>query len=411
MPDSRLPDGWRRLPLRDVATIVMGQAPPGSTVADWNGGTPNEGLPFIQGNAEFTNSHPIPAKWCSEPAKVAEAGDTLISVRAPVGEMNLADRKLAIGRGVAALRFTGVDVRFGWHQVALARVSFSRIAQGSTFTAINSGDLANLELLAPPPDEQRRIAEILDTIDATIEKTEAVIATTERLRSALLGELLTRGVPGWHTVWKDVPGIGTIPACWDVVRLGDLLTSSVYGPRFPGTLYSDEGNVATLRTTDLDDGGTICLEGMPRAQLPIDDFLEFFLADNDVVITRSGSCGIAAVFQGHSMPVLPGAFLIRLRPKRSEYSTHLKLWLNSESGRSATKRIEAGGVQKNLNAQNLRQLQLPWPRGAERAAIVAVAQGILERTQREQTFLADARKAKVSVANVLLSGRVRTMRV
>jgi type I restriction enzyme S subunit len=221
MPDNGLPAGWRRVPLREVATIVMGQAPPGSAVVDWNGTTPSKGLPFIQGNAEFTNSHPAPVKWCSDPAKIAQAGDTLISVRAPVGEMNFADRKLAIGRGVAAVRFTGVDGRFGWHQVARARATFSRISQGSTFTAINSGDLAELELLAPPPDEQRRIAEVLDSIDAAIEKTEAVIAATERLRSALLGELLTRGVPGWHTEWKQVPGIGTIPACWGVMRLGD----------------------------------------------------------------------------------------------------------------------------------------------------------------------------------------------
>jgi hypothetical protein len=49
-----------------------------------------------------------------------------------------------------------------------------------------------------------------------------VIAATERLRSALLAELLTRGVPGWHTEWKQAPGIGPIPECWEVVRLGDV---------------------------------------------------------------------------------------------------------------------------------------------------------------------------------------------
>ena len=63
---------------------------------------------------------------------------------------------------------------------------------------------------------------MLDSIDEAIERTEAVIAATERLRDALLHELLTRGVPGWHTEWKEVPGIGTIPADWEVVRLGDV---------------------------------------------------------------------------------------------------------------------------------------------------------------------------------------------
>ena len=58
----------------------------------------------------------------------------------------------------------------------------------------------------PPLPEQRAIAAVLDSIDEAIERTEAVIAATERLRDALLHELLTRGVPGWHTEWKDAPG-------------------------------------------------------------------------------------------------------------------------------------------------------------------------------------------------------------
>src|SRR5690606_23446214 len=80
------------------------------------------------------------------------------------------------------------------------------------------------ELTVPdfPLAEQRAIAAVLDAVDETIERTEAVIAATEELRNALLHDLLSRGVPGWHTEWKQVPGLGTIPACWDVVTLGEL---------------------------------------------------------------------------------------------------------------------------------------------------------------------------------------------
>ena len=65
----------------------------------------------------------------------------------------------------------------------------------------------------PRLKKQRAIAAVLDSIDEAIERTEAVIAATERLRDALLHELLTRGVPGWHSEWKEAPGLGTIPAC------------------------------------------------------------------------------------------------------------------------------------------------------------------------------------------------------
>ena len=81
---------------------------------------------------------------------------------------------------------------------------------------------ADYRLGLPPLPEQRAIAAMLDSIDEAIERTEAVIDATERLRESLLHELLTRGVPGWHSEWKEVRGIGTIPADWDVVRLGDV---------------------------------------------------------------------------------------------------------------------------------------------------------------------------------------------
>ena len=78
--------------------------------------------------------------------------------------------------------------------------------------------------MCPPIPEQRAIAAVLDSIDEAIERTDAVIAATEQLRDSLLHELLTRGVRGWHTEWKDVPGLGTIPADWEVARLGESTT-------------------------------------------------------------------------------------------------------------------------------------------------------------------------------------------
>ena len=83
--------------------------------------------------------------------------------------------------------------------------------------------LRSLPLLLPPLTEQRAIAAVLDAIDEAIERTEEVIAATERLRDALLHELLTRGLPGRHSEWADVPGLGTVPACWEVTTVGRCL--------------------------------------------------------------------------------------------------------------------------------------------------------------------------------------------
>jgi len=85
--------------LQEVAEIIMGQSPPGDTYNETG-----DGLPFFQGKAEFGETCPTVKKWCNAPKKIAEAGDILMSVRAPVGPTNLASERCCIGRGLAAIR-------------------------------------------------------------------------------------------------------------------------------------------------------------------------------------------------------------------------------------------------------------------------------------------------------------------
>ena len=176
----------------------------------------------------------------------------LFSVRAPVGDVNRADRSLGIGRGVAAIRFTGADPYFGWHAITHSRNRFERLAQGSTFEAIGGPEIRALPILLPPLPEQRAIADVLDSIDEAIERTEAIIAATETMRDSQLHELLTRGVPGWHTEWKDVPGIGTIPADWEVVRLGEIIPRFDYGTSVQ--CNSDPSGIPVLRIPNIASG-------------------------------------------------------------------------------------------------------------------------------------------------------------
>ena len=128
---------------------------------------------------------------------------------------------------------------------------FARIANGVTRFGLTLEATRSLPIrihLLPPLPEQRAIAAVLDGIDESIERTEEVIAATERLRDALLHELLTRGLPGRHSEWVDVPGLGTVPACWDVVRLGEVLESTTYGTN---AALQETGSTPILRMTNL----------------------------------------------------------------------------------------------------------------------------------------------------------------
>ena len=144
--------------LGEIAKVISGQSPPGSTYNDQG-----EGLPFFQGKAEFGLVSPNIKKWCSQPVKIAEAGDILISVRAPVGPTNLADQQCCIGRGLAAIRpdTSKADRDYIHWALKWAEPKLIQKGQGSTFSAINRKDLQSIELPLPPLPEQRRIVDIL----------------------------------------------------------------------------------------------------------------------------------------------------------------------------------------------------------------------------------------------------------
>jgi type I restriction enzyme S subunit len=148
---------------------------------------------------------------------------------------------------------------------------------------------------------------------------------------------------------------------WPLIPFARIIEESAFGPRFSGDYYDLNGNVATLRTTDLQDDGRISYETMPFARLNNDQFQKHYLKAGDLVITRSGTCGIAAVFEGFTSPVVPGAFLIRFRLTKEAIPKFYAYYFNSPQGRANVLSIAAGAVQQNLNSTNLANLLVPRP--------------------------------------------------
>lgn len=185
-PGSEPPPGWRWVKLGEVCDIVMGQSPPSSTY-----NSKEQGLPFFQGKADFGDLHPNPRVWCSSPQKIAEPGDILISVRAPVGPTNIADIRCCIGRGLAAIR-RGLKIETYWLLFYLRSIKneLEGKGTGSTFTAITKEQLQNLQIPLPSVDEQRRVVAYLnamqDKVNALKEAQTATEVDFQLLEQAIL---------------------------------------------------------------------------------------------------------------------------------------------------------------------------------------------------------------------------------
>ena len=409
--EHAIPDGWQRVRLGDVADVAMGQSPPGEVVVDWDGDElEDDGLPFVQGNAEFGTKYPAPLKWCLQPYKVGIPGDVLISVRAPVGETNRVATQLGIGRGLATVRFDIDSQPFGWHVLNHSKSALDRVTQGSTFAAIGGGELRNLSILLPPLPEQRTIAAVLDSVDDAVEGAEAVIAATEGLRDALLHDLLTRGLPGQHTEFRDVPGLGTIPSDWDVVRLGDVaeVTSGIaMAPhRIPKMNPRPYLTVANVQA------GQVNVDENRLMEVAESEYKSRTLLTGDVVLVEGhaqiSQLGRAAIIPPEAEGFTFQNHLFRVRTGQLSDARFVASYVNGQGGRRYFGSF--GGTTSGLNtvsAANVKALPIPLPSLSEQHQIAAALDGVDTAIEAERDELAGLRLLKDSTADSLLSGRVR----
>lgn len=163
--------------LKDVGQLIMGQSPPGESYND----NIND-FPFLQGNAEFGKQNPINIKYTSSPNKIAPEKSILISVRAPVGDLNIADKNYCIGRGLAALFIDDTFLRdYVFNFLKFSRTELEKRSTGSTFKAINKDTLSSLRLIIPDKElllqnvnELNAIIDIQRQLDLKIESSQSL---------------------------------------------------------------------------------------------------------------------------------------------------------------------------------------------------------------------------------------------
>ena len=143
-----IPAGWNAVELQDIAQITMGQSPPGESYNDHA-----EGELFFQGSTDFGWRFPEPRQYTTAATRIAKKGDILLSVRAPVGTLNIAPFKCAIGRGLSALRSKdGHDAFLFFVMQSFKQIFDRRNGDGTTFGSINRDDLRSLKLVLPPKE-------------------------------------------------------------------------------------------------------------------------------------------------------------------------------------------------------------------------------------------------------------------
>lgn len=184
--DGVVPKGWSLGTVKDAFELTMGQSPPGNTYNEIG-----EGMPFYQGRTDFGFRFPTRRMFCTAPTRYAKPGDTLVSVRAPVGDINMADEECCIGRGVAAVRHKSGAISYTYHSMANLYPDFAAYeAEGTVFGSINKQSFENLRCIVPPTGIVAAYEKIAGSLDEQIKNLEQQSRTLATLRDTLLPKLL-----------------------------------------------------------------------------------------------------------------------------------------------------------------------------------------------------------------------------
>jgi type I restriction enzyme S subunit len=409
-------ESWREVSLIDLCEMGGGSTPKKSNPDYWRGGdilwtTPKD---FDSPRLQETQDK-ITEKGAQEStSRIYPEGTTLLVVRSGVLRHTLpvafVEEPTTINQDLKALEPDRNQINPEYLFQAISGLSEdirgSCKKTGTTVESIQTNVLKQYPVPVPPFSEQHKIATILFTIDQAIEKTDDVLQQTKRVQQGVEQRLFQEGFFNYTDI--EEKRLVKMPKDWDFDQLSEHTLDSAFGPRFGSERYDEGGNIATLRTTDLDDQGHISLDTMPVADLEQSEVEEHLLEPGDFIITRSGTTGIGTVWEGYDTPTIPGAFLIRFRLKDTLYPNFLKYYVNSSIGRRRVNRRAKGGVQKNLAGSDLLNMRFPIPNKEEQRKIIEVLDTLEERIQHEHKYKSQLKRLKQSLQQDLLSGKVRT---
>lgn len=183
---GKMPEGWKVGKLSDIAEITMGQSPDGKSYNE-NG----EGTVFYQGRAEFGTRFPTRRLFTKEPKRIAKKFDTLMSVRAPVGDTNIANEDCCIGRGLAAIHSKDNHQSFVHYTVVFLRPQLDVFnGEGTVFGCINRDALNNMEIVIPAKNELDKFEKIVASLDADIYNRSEENDRLKNIRDTLLPKLM-----------------------------------------------------------------------------------------------------------------------------------------------------------------------------------------------------------------------------
>lgn len=425
---SIMKEDWIECELGEVCDINMGQSPPSSTY-----NTEGIGLPFFQGKAEFTDLYPVVRKWCSEPTKLANEGDILLSVRAPVGSTNIANQKCAIGRGLAAISYPFSN-KIIWYYLKSIEQLLDKQGTGTTFRAV-SGDTVRRQVfpLAPLPIQRAIVSKIealfsdLDNGIANFKKAQEQLKVYRQavLKKAFEGKLSELGKEGLkddrmmddaneEILQSNNPKNhnsdnkeDNLPKGWKWVKLGDVIIKIEAGKSFRCEERPPINNeVGVLKVS------AVTWEEFSEVEsktIISDDKVNeaYFVKQGDFLFSRANTLELV----GRSVIVnkIQKRLMLSDKTLRFQFSTdinpfYILYFLRTQSGRKQIESLSTGNQMsmRNIGQSRIKQIVFPLCSLPEQTQIVQEIESRLSVCDKmEQSINESIEKAEALRQSIL----------
>ena len=356
-------------------------------------------------------------------------GDTLFARITPCTENGKTGLVDCLAAGEVATGSTEFIVLGPRHDLTLSRFIYylakdpkfrsfaiSRMRGTSGRQRVPASVFDDFEVGVPPVPEQRKIASILSSVDDAIKKTQAVIDQVQVVKRSLMQELLTRGMPGRHTRFKQTE-IGEIPEEWEAVTIGELghdSRSTVRTGPFGSTMKTKDfrsHGVPVITIQSLGEGELYAPGLFFTSKEKADELSEYSVAEGDLVFSRVADIGRSLAVDARQSGWLISPNVMRIRPDRRKVYSRFMMYAVTLAEAVLRQIVSVSGNAGRpvVSSSILRRLRVPVPAIDEQGEIVCAGQALERRIRTEMESLTLLQEIKSALMSVLLTGEVRVI--
>ena len=406
-PIGKIPKDWGVRTVKDLGEVITGTTPRTSIEEYWNGEYPFVTPTDITENKYVINTERKVTEKGLHRGRLIPRDSVLVTCIASIGKIALASESCVTNQQINAIICKrDVDPHYVYYATAF-RTGVLRTWAGQTTNPIVKKSLFEKFPLPLPRTvgEQQKITSFLSIADEAIQKTNEVIAKTERLKKGLMQELLTKGIG--HKEFKDTP-IGKIPKEWNVVKLCDVILEAKSGF---ASGKRDEHGILQLRMDNIETEGWINPEAGVKVPTP-SNVEKYILKPNDILFNNTNSVdliGKTAIFRGEISRCVYSNHLTRIRVNLDRVIPEwilfvlIRKWQTSVFKAICHRHVHQAGI----NNSDLLNIKIPIPKIPEQQKIdqiLSTADKKLKLERHEKTRL---ERIKQGLMDLLLTGKVR----